>query len=492
VFAHTLQSALARVVAASSAQVESVTLGPGRAARARARSQAGSREPNRGGSQEIRMLVTTDVGRERGRLASGATQAERALRGIVAGCVIATGALLAPVTSEAQEGSAATPAVGAAPVTPTPPQRNDYGLPESWLCRPGREDVCDTDLSSTTVAADGSIAVQQWQANPDAKIDCFYVYPTVSFDPTPNSDMNMGPSEIAVVRAQAARFASQCRVFAPLYRQITLSVMRTLTSGSPGSGPRPDASLAYGDVADAWKHYLENDNEGRGVVLIGHSQGSGHLTQLIRNEIDGKPIQSRIVSALLIGTSVAVKKGQDKGGAFQSMPLCRSSDQTGCVVAYASFRASVPPPANSPFGRVSGDDMEAACTHPAALAGGPAELDAYLAAAPGQVGQAAREVFPWVTPAVEIETPYVSVPGLLTGECVRKDGASYLAVTVNADSADPRTDEIAGDVEQGGQVQASFGLHIVDMHLVMGDLVSLVGQQAEAYLATQARAATAE
>jgi hypothetical protein len=31
-------------------------------------------------------------------------------------------------------------------------------------------------------------------------------------------------------------------------------------------------------------------------VLIGHSQGSGVLTQLMRNEIDGKPVQSKLIS----------------------------------------------------------------------------------------------------------------------------------------------------------------------------------------------------
>ena len=102
------------------------------------------------------------------------------------------------------------------------------------------------------------------------------------------------------------------------------------------------------------------------MVLIGHSQGSGVLTELIRREIDGKPIQSKIVSALLLGTNVAVPKGQDVGGAFKTMPLCRAADQVGCVISYVSFRSNVPPPADSRFGKVQGEGMEAACTNPAA------------------------------------------------------------------------------------------------------------------------------
>ena len=50
------------------------------------------------------------------------------------------------------------------------------------------------------------------------------------------------------------------------------------------------------DVKAAWEHYLAYNNVGRGVVLIGHSQGSGLLTRLIASEIDGKPVQVGIVS----------------------------------------------------------------------------------------------------------------------------------------------------------------------------------------------------
>src|SRR6185295_12401902 len=152
--------------------------------------------------------------------------------------------------------------------------------------------------------------------------DCFYVYPTVSTDPTPNSDMTAGAEENGVVRAQLARFASQCRVYAPLYRQATLTALRAAATATPMT---VDRALGYNDVLDAWNHYLQRDNNGRGVVLIGHSQGSGVLTQLIRNEIDGKPVQSKIISALLLGTSLAVPTGKDVGGAFKSMPLCHSA-----------------------------------------------------------------------------------------------------------------------------------------------------------------------
>lgn len=359
--------------------------------------------------------------------------------------------------------------------------KNDYSKAESWLCRPGRQDACAIDLTTTVVAANGKLTREAWSADSKAPVDCFYVYPTVSNDSTPNSDMNAGPEELNVIRQQFARFGSVCRVYAPLYRQITLTALRAAITGKPMAA---DRALAYNDVGDAWKYYLEHDNQGRGVVLIGHSQGSGVLTQLIRNEIDGKPVAERLISALLLGTNLSVPKGKDVGGAFQHVPLCRSASQTGCALAYASFRADQPPPANSRFGRVQGEGMVAACVNPAAPGGGSGELHAYLTAA-GPAIVAAAEPKPWVTPPQPITTPFVSVPGLLTAECVSNDKGAYLAVTVHGNPEDPRTDNIVGDVVVNGQVLADWGLHLIDVNLAMGNLLDLVRQQSKAYLANR-------
>jgi hypothetical protein len=356
--------------------------------------------------------------------------------------------------------------------------KNDYSDGKTWLCRPGRQDACTVDLTTTVVAADGKLTVEKWASNPKAAIDCFYVYPTVSNDQTPNSDMNAGPEELSVIKSQFARFGSECRVFAPLYRQVTLTALRAGIAGTPMT---VDRALGYNDVVDAWKYYLEHDNQGRGVVLIGHSQGSGVLTQLIRNEIDGKPVQDRLISALLLGTSLSVPKGKDVGGAFKHVPVCRSVSQTGCVIAYASFRSNIPPPANSRFGRVREEGMAAVCANPAALGGGSGGLHSYLGSA-GRGNGSSAEPRPWVTPSKPITTTFVSVPGLLTAECVSNEKGSYLEVTVHGNPADPRTDDIVGDVLRGGQVQADWGLHLIDVNLAMGNLIDIVRQQSKAYL----------
>ncbi len=79
-----------------------------------------------------------------------------------------------------------------------------------------------------------------------------------------------------------------------------------------------DRARAYQDVRDAWRDYLRNYNHGRGVVLIGHSQGSFVLRELVAKEIDSKPkVRERLISALLLGGNVTVKKGKDVGGDFK-------------------------------------------------------------------------------------------------------------------------------------------------------------------------------
>lgn len=355
----------------------------------------------------------------------------------------------------------------------------DYADSNNWLCLPDYPRACGVDLSTTIVNADGSTRLTPWSGNPNARIDCFYVYPTVSQDATPNSDLVAGPEEFNVVRSQFARLGSECRTFAPLYRQVTLTALRAGMGG--GEGMAPDRDMPYQDVLNAWNYYLEKHNNGRGVVLVGHSQGSGVLTRLISNEIEGKDIQEQIISALLIGTNVQVPDGELVGGTFEHMPLCERGDQIGCVIAYASFRDTIPPPATGMFGR-GGNDTVAACTNPAQLAKGSNELDAYLSNA-GAEGISSATPAPWTSIGASVTTPFVNVPGMLTGECVNKNGFSYLEVTVHSNPDDNRIGDITGDVlNADGSVNSGWGLHVIDVNLAMGDLVTIVGRQARSYL----------
>jgi hypothetical protein len=353
----------------------------------------------------------------------------------------------------------------------------DYGNPQAWLCRPDRPGACDVDLSTTVLGRDGRSTVERARLDPKAPVDCFYVYPTVSTDTTTNSDLVSDAAERNVVRLQLARFGTQCRLFAPVYRQLTLAAMSRAHAAGNES---PDfLGLGYRDVRAAWRYYLAHDNGGRGVVLIGHSQGTSILTELIRHEIEGTPIQSRIVSALLIGApgGILVPRGRDVGGTFAHMPLCRAATETGCVVAYSSFRVTAPPTATTRFGQSADSTLVAACTNPAALGGGEAALKGYFDAA-GGTALPLGPSDPWTVGGRPVATPMVRVVGLLKAQCRSNAFASYLEVSVERGPGSPASRDIQGDLVE------PLGLHLVDMEVAMGNLIDLVGQQTRSYLAS--------
>jgi hypothetical protein len=347
-----------------------------------------------------------------------------------------------------------------------------------WLCRPHLKDnPCAADRTASLVAADGSTRTEPQTTPKSRPVDCFYVYPTVSLQPTINANRHIDANETSVAIAQASRFSQVCRVYAPIYRQLTL---RAIGGGVTAAA----AALAYGDVRAAWKDYLAHDNHGRGVVLIGHSQGAGMLTQLVAREIDPKPkVRRKLTSALLLGGDVLVPAGKDVGGDFNHISACRKPSQTGCVVAYSSFDQT--PPANSTFGRAvpgSGGvrgapipaNAQVLCVNPAALAGGAAVVHPYFPThlELGVLGGALPK-----DAVASVPKPWVSYPGLFKAECKTTDGATYLQITDQRAPGDTRPHLI-------DSLGAGWGLHLVDVNIDQGDLVRLVARQAKAYAAT--------
>ncbi|HEU6440017.1 MAG TPA: DUF3089 domain-containing protein, partial [Terriglobales bacterium] len=252
-----------------------------------------------------------------------------------------------------------------------------------WLCKPGlAANPCEGNLDATPI--DWAIRAGYEQASPaaDPPIDCFYVYPTVSRQKGVNADLTIDVEETDVAIAQAARFSQVCRVYAPMYPQITLAGIATPSKITYGS-----AITAYSSLYSSFRNYMANFNHGRGIVFVGHSQGAMMLTALLKNEVDPKPeVRRLLVSALLMGGNVTVPAGKSVGGDFANIPACSSATQTGCVVGYSSFDRT--PPADavfgriataiSPFGRSTTGQLEILCVNPAAPGGGTADLQPYF------------------------------------------------------------------------------------------------------------------
>jgi Protein of unknown function (DUF3089) len=361
-----------------------------------------------------------------------------------------------------------------------------------WLCRPGQKpDPCASDRTATVVSGTGGTSVEHAPAN-KPPIDCFYVYPTVSTQPTSNANLNVDPEERAIAIRQASRFSQRCRVFAPTYRQGTFQTLLAATQ-NPDSVSPGVLKTAYSGVLRAWRTYLDRYNHGRGVVLIGHSQGALGLIKLIQDQIDGhQAVQKRLVSALLLGANVKVKKGSDVGGSFEHIRACHSSTQTGCVVAYSSF--DQPPPADSVFGRVggpldsvlpfpwnggTGPNRSVLCVNPAALGGGVGALTPYFSTTPFP-GPLASGYDAYDTPP-SAPTPWVKYPHLYTAHCEHANGASWLQIDDIGAQGDSRS---RVELSPLGQ---SWGLHNFDVNLALGNLVGLVRSQTNAYLSQGAR-----
>jgi pimeloyl-ACP methyl ester carboxylesterase len=338
-----------------------------------------------------------------------------------------------------------------------------YDGTTNWLCHPDLADDECQDLSATSV--DATAARQRADLEPaeDPAIDCFYVYPTVSSDPPPNSDLTPDEPERLTVGAQFAPFATTCRMFAPVYRQVVVAAV--------GTNDETSRETAYNDVLDAWQTYVSQYNDGRGVVLIGHSQGGFILRELVAQEIDGNPdLRNRMVSAILLGAAVLAPDGEDVGGSFQHVPACREKDQLGCVITYGSYPLAGPPPDDGIFGHADADGNRALCVDPVELAGGNGLADAILPKDLPLVGGLLGGQ------AIAVDTRYILLPELLEARCERAGEFDYFAAG-RASPEDQRPVE-AFLVQPLG---ANWGLHLQDVNLAMSDLLDIVAAQAEAF-----------
>jgi hypothetical protein len=334
----------------------------------------------------------------------------------------------------------------------------DYSQSASWMCRPDKEAVCTTGLDAMAITADGQRTRQPFAPAADPPIDCFYVYPTASKETTRYADMAQSPELEKTVRDQVGRLSSRCRVFAPIYRQLTSAGLAQDMAG----GSTLDWSGPYSDVLAAWTQYLAHDNNGRGVVLIGHSQGTILLQRLIAEQIDGKPVQKRLISAFLAGDpSLPVPEGRKVGGVFKSIALCSSAAQTGCAYVWGSYLAGATP-ATRLFGGSPGHGLVGACESPAAPEGGSALLKTYL---------------PRPADAPTDDPPYVALVGQLSGACKADALGDVLRVTVLPSKFAER---LTASLDRGG-AYPDWGLHRLDVALVQGNMVDVVAAESAAW-----------
>ena len=371
----------------------------------------------------------------------------------------------------------------------------NYQSVDSWLCHPNKgysQNICNRSLATRTVQADGAATTSRIYANNNAPVDCFYVYPTASLDLITNSDALVDENESQTTLSQIGHYGSVCRVFAPIYRQRTLTLLAINTLAGPLL-PLDLASaaeqMAYGDVKAAFANYLKYQNKGRGFILVGHSQGATMLKRLVAEEIETQPgLHDRLIAAHLMGSTIEVPNGADVGGTFAQTPACRHASQTGCVIAYSSYREGDPELSAPRYGRAVTPGNRALCVNPAALTGGEATLDMVmpyvlppifqvLIKSHGTGGPYADRV---TNLSTMTSTPFFAVPGQIRGQCVADAaGTNYLRIRIAADASDPRADDYPAEFYGG----TGWGMHLADIWLAQGDLVRLAQSQSAAWLA---------
>lgn len=194
----------------------------------------------------------------------------------------------------------------------TPPPAPDYAKVGAWLAWPGRNGL-------ERSIPPGVVQVSET----DAPADVFFVHPT-TFKGSPvwnapfDADDTAAPLNPPVLLDQVSVFNGCCRLYAPRYRQATLASLKEARA----------MTIAYDDIARAFRFYMARRNAGRPFIIASHSQGTAHAIRLLQEEVLGKPMQSRLVAAYLIGGYVPDTLGE------VGLPICQGARDTGCVISY--------------------------------------------------------------------------------------------------------------------------------------------------------------
>lgn len=197
-------------------------------------------------------------------------------------------------------------------------QKIDYSNADNWAVLPGNYPA--------EMARFGSKSVND-------SIDVFFVYPTILSDNkdlrwnTPIDDTLQRKDILSgAIAFQASAWSQAGNVYAPFYRQAHLRSYYTLESGG-----KEALLFAYEDVKNAFAYYLENFNRGKGIILAGHSQGSTHLSLILRDFFDNQPLQKQLVAAYLPGIGIEKEL-------YATIPLMDSASQIGGFVTWNTFK----------------------------------------------------------------------------------------------------------------------------------------------------------
>jgi hypothetical protein len=195
----------------------------------------------------------------------------------------------------------------------------DYSNQQNWAALPTMQDNADWTPKGLQNKQDS------------AQADVFFIHPTTDvagFKGNANIDNKMinKQTDNFPIKFQASVFNESCKVYAPRYRQAALN--NFFSKNTDRSKEAFDT--AYQDIKAAFEYYLKNYNNGRPIVIAGHSQGSMHAQRLLQEFFDGKPLQKQLIEAYIIGFPTHETK-------FQFLKISEKADTFGGYISYSTF-----------------------------------------------------------------------------------------------------------------------------------------------------------
>ena len=165
------------------------------------------------------------------------------------------------------------------------------------------------------------------------KADVFYVYPTLITDKK-DIRWNVSVSDSIqnarvlnkAVFFQASAWVTSGKLYVPFYRQAHLRSYSNL-----GSGGAEALMLAYEDVKAAFEVYLKKYNNGRPIIIAGHSQGATHCRLLLKEFFDNKPLQDKLIAAYIPG--IGIQKNE-----FKTIKIMTKPNETGGFVSWNTYK----------------------------------------------------------------------------------------------------------------------------------------------------------
>lgn len=208
------------------------------------------------------------------------------------------------------------------------PPAPDYSDQKYWVAHPEVEDWADYTPKASNFTNNQSTAVA----------DVFYIHPTTALSLSTMRNARLDAKRFNkrtdfVILNQATVFNGSCRVFAPRYRQVSLI---TFLKKAKNKKRTATFNLAYEDIKAAFEYYLAYENNGRPIIIAGHSQGSYHGLRLLQDFFEGKPLYDQLVAAYLIGNAASIP--HVKMQEFKDVKPAQGAKDTGCLVSWNSYK----------------------------------------------------------------------------------------------------------------------------------------------------------